>query len=206
MAYKKDPLAKIEAHGKTVGEIGSLLMFGFTVGGAWWGFVNAYGTLGMGPWLSILYGGLVGFAVGWICGLPLVLLGEMSVLQKATHQTIAELREEIRILRGDTAEADNALKDPENPSAPHAVRWTVGREFAARLIADGADVNARDATGSTPLHAAVALGSVEIVEMLLTAGADLNARDANGSTPLAIAVARDYPDIISLLRARDATT
>lgn len=48
------------------------------------------------------------------------------------------------------------------------------------LLRIGADPNARDAAGWTPLHHAVWSGSLDSVKLLLTAEADTNYRDADG--------------------------
>ncbi len=53
------------------------------------------------------------------------------------------------------------------------------------LVDAGADVNARTASGRTPIM----LQSPDVAEALIAAGADLNARDNGGSTPLALALA-----------------
>ena len=45
------------------------------------------------------------------------------------------------------------------------------------LIAKGADVNAKDEFGYTPLHHAAWNGRTEIDEMLIADGADVNAMD-----------------------------
>lgn len=50
------------------------------------------------------------------------------------------------------------------------------------LLAHGADANARDINGNTPLHTHRA--SAEIVKLLLTYGAEVNARNNAGKTPL----------------------
>jgi ankyrin repeat protein len=51
-----------------------------------------------------------------------------------------------------------------------------------RLLAQaGADVNARDGRGNTPLHRSY---SVDIDRELLKLGADVNARNHNGETPI----------------------
>ena len=49
------------------------------------------------------------------------------------------------------------------------------------LLAGGADVNARDRFGRTPLHV---IRDIEMAKMLIDAGADVNARDRYGRTPL----------------------
>ena len=53
-----------------------------------------------------------------------------------------------------------------------------------RLIAEKADVNARDGLGRTPLYLACWSGNADNVQMLLKAGGDVNVKAIDDSTPL----------------------
>ena len=63
---------------------------------------------------------------------------------------------------------------------------------ADRLIANGAELNAPQKGGQTPLHHAVARGSKPIVETLIQAGADPMLKDEMGRSPMDLAN-RDEP-------------
>jgi hypothetical protein len=61
-------------------------------------------------------------------------------------------------------------------------------EAFERLISDGADLDAKEGSGS-PLHEALRLGRLDMARRLVTAGADVNATIGDGYAPLRIAIA-----------------
>jgi ankyrin repeat protein len=92
--------------------------------------------------------------------------------------------------------------------------WALGAgdtNVAAVLLSHGADVNARDGEGKTPLHFASQQGQLQAVEWLLKNGADVNAKDNKGVTPLSLTKIRNRgreiekrKDIANLLRSYGA--
>ncbi|RCK79082.1 MAG: Ankyrin [Candidatus Ozemobacter sibiricus] len=75
-------------------------------------------------------------------------------------------------------------------------------EIYKALIAKGAEVNAQDEDGVTPLHAAAAAGEQEAVVYLLAKGADPNLKDKEGKTPYDWATEAEEPEIAKLLKAK----
>ena len=86
----------------------------------------------------------------------------------------------------------------------HAAVFSNQFDLAERLIARGADVNAKTTVGFTPLHLAVSRNSPVIVNLLLDRGADVNATGEKGNTPLHTAADWDSLDMTRLLLDRGA--
>jgi ankyrin repeat protein len=68
-----------------------------------------------------------------------------------------------------------------------------------RLVQAGADVNAAQADGATPLHWAAYHGDVSMALLLLEAGADVAAANRNGSTPMWLAASQGDAAVIEAL-------
>ncbi|MGI9337847.1 MAG: ankyrin repeat domain-containing protein, partial [Gammaproteobacteria bacterium] len=68
-----------------------------------------------------------------------------------------------------------------------------------RLIADGADIDAKDKLGMTLLHWAAEQGQTQAALFFVNAGADVNAKDIFGDTPLHIAASSGKTETVLAL-------
>ena len=72
------------------------------------------------------------------------------------------------------------------------------------LLAKGADLNARDCRGSTPLIAAAEFASLPVLELLVEAGADVPTGNQYGRSALHNAAKREDPAVTKFLIAHGA--
>ena len=73
-------------------------------------------------------------------------------------------------------------------------------EEVKQHLATGADVNAKNKVGGTPLHFAALEGRKEIVELLIAKGGDVNIKTDDGLTPLDRAIKYQRTETADLLR------
>ena len=77
----------------------------------------------------------------------------------------------------------NAANNPNKRRALHWAAMYNDVETMGVLMEVGADIEAREQAGSTPLHSAAGYDSLEALMMLLKHGADVHARNRDGATP-----------------------
>ena len=70
------------------------------------------------------------------------------------------------------------------------------------LLTKGAEVNAKDMSGTTPLIAATKNGHAAVVQALLAKGPNVNMKDFSGKTALMHAATEGYTDIVKALLAQ----
>jgi ankyrin repeat protein len=95
--------------------------------------------------------------------------------------------------------------------APRPVLESSWLKIARLLLESGANLEATDEDGSTPLTLAAAYGQTDIFSFLLDRGAGINVRDKNGNTPLiaaacecALATMNSTYDIVKILLQKGA--
>lgn len=91
-----------------------------------------------------------------------------------------------------------ALNSIGNTALGAAV-WGEQLEVVRHLVAAGADLDAVNHFGQSPLHRAVRRGAVEIAAFLRQSGADARLRDADGLTPNEVAHALGHSDMLDAL-------
>lgn len=73
-----------------------------------------------------------------------------------------------------------------------------------RALADGADVNAKNKHGLTPVLSAAHMGHKDIVRYLVSKGADIEAKDKRGRSAMTHAAHKGNTELMKVLRAAGA--
>ena len=101
-------------------------------------------------------------------------------------------------------------QSPEPPTAKapdisiHKAVEAGNIEAVKQHLAAGADVNAKDSVGWTPLHLASIYDHRETAELIIANGADVNAKNDGGFTPLHAAALNGHKEIAELLIEKGA--
>jgi ankyrin repeat protein len=120
-----------------------------------------------------------------------------TALHLAAFGAQREMAEEL-IRRGATVQvlSENDLK---NSPLHAAIAGANDPGFVKFLLSMGADPNAKDASGVTPLHLAASRGNEASIKVLLEAGAK-ETTDNSGKLPADYALERDHPEILGLFK------
>jgi ankyrin repeat protein len=152
--------------------------------------------------------------------------GERPIEQKSTIIQVPDrrkvgfaLKETIPIFAAVKSEDVEQIKAllKENPELVNtrsqgratALHFAVSRKHAKIevthvLLAHGADVNAQQDHGETPLYMAASWGNLEVVELLLAHGADINMPNKTGYTSLIENASSGKAEMVELLLANGA--
>ena len=97
---------------------------------------------------------------------------------------------------------------PRNAQTEALFRATIegNTDMVKSLVSSpGADVNATNERGSTPLLEAARYGHDDICRVLIAAGANLKAKDNGGKTALMLAVQGNHDDVVRVLKQAGET-
>ncbi|MDK2817926.1 MAG: ankyrin repeat domain-containing protein [Spirochaetota bacterium] len=94
--------------------------------------------------------------------------------------------------------ADVTVTNSDGLTALHLVS---DPQIALILIINGADINARNRSGSTPLHWAVSRNKESLAKLLIEFGANIDSADDIGNTPLHFAINSKDELVLLLIRA-----
>jgi len=113
--------------------------------------------------------------------------------------------EAVRVLLAAGADVHQRTRNAMDNLPLHAATASDADEvtklsIVTQLLDAGADVNATQEGGFTPLHAAAQNGEASGASLLLARGADSSARTARGETSLALAATSGQEAVVGLLR------
>jgi ankyrin repeat protein len=110
-----------------------------------------------------------------------------------------------RLLRDNLNELmAGGFKGPDGDTLLHLAAWTGDVEVISRLVGGGADLEARDKSGFTPLACAIETENSPTISRLLELGANPNVRNSAGNVLLHRAVQTDRTDLVQALIAGKA--
>jgi uncharacterized protein len=112
----------------------------------------------------------------------------------------------VELLLAHGGEVNTVARHAFGVNALHAALAGPTPDIARALIAAGADVNAPQRSGATPLQETAFSGNLELARLLLAHGANPAAVDDQGRTALDIARERGHSALVELLSGSTANT
>jgi hypothetical protein len=110
----------------------------------------------------------------------------------------------VRLLLERGADVHAVARNPMRVQALHAAvadkQEPLALEIAGVLLGAGADANARQQGGFTPLHAAAQNGHARLADLLLACGADADAATEDGRTAAQLAEEHGHAGVAARLR------
>jgi ankyrin repeat protein len=94
----------------------------------------------------------------------------------------------------------NAAREDNNKTILMYACWVGNTDAVKHLISKGADVNAQDAGGATPLHLAAWKGHTKIALYLIEQGASGQTMSKDGMTPLDVAMMQENREIAEAIQ------
>jgi uncharacterized protein len=134
-------------------------------------------------------------------------LTSLTVSSSLLADLITQVRGNHTISALATLSSDSAAVQQRMSDGTTALHWAVYNnnvELVQRLIAAGADVNARNDYGSSPMSEAGVIGSHDILKALLDAGADVESPTLEGQSVLMSVVRTPKLQAAELLLQRGA--
>jgi len=115
------------------------------------------------------------------------------------------LRDDVNMVK-ELIKSNNGINQKYWMYEETLLHWAARSDYqnvAKYLVEAGADIEALDSDGVTPLYNAILLNNLELARYLIDLGADTERRSSHGRTAIGIAVSRGQLDIVRYIESRE---